>query len=120
MKYIPKPALNAWTKQRIGMTIGGPFKDVDFAQWFTGTRASIIRALQENGGRILAGSDSPQAFLVVGFALHEELEALQAAGLTPAQALAAATRNPAAYFATLANKGSALGIAPDFGVIDQG
>jgi imidazolonepropionase-like amidohydrolase len=45
----------------------------------------------------MAGSDSPEWLHVYGYALHRELEALVGAGLTPFQALQAATVHPAAF-----------------------
>jgi imidazolonepropionase-like amidohydrolase len=48
------------------------------------------------------------------------MRAMADAGLTTAQVLAAGTSEAAAYFATLKNRGSALGIEPDFGVIAKG
>jgi imidazolonepropionase-like amidohydrolase len=45
----------------------------------------------------MAGSDTPEWFFGYGWTLHRELESLVAAGLTPYQALAAATRNPAEF-----------------------
>jgi len=47
---------------------------------------------------VLAGSDSPNPGTAHGAALHRELELLVGAGLTPAEALAAATSNPAKAF----------------------
>jgi uncharacterized protein (DUF885 family)/imidazolonepropionase-like amidohydrolase len=64
---------------------------------WAGVRDRLVKAIADSGGRILAGSDTPEWFHVYGFALHRELESLVAAGLTPYQALAAATREPAAY-----------------------
>jgi imidazolonepropionase-like amidohydrolase len=63
-------------------------------------RNRVVKAIADSGGagRILAGSDSPDWFMVYGWTLHRELQSLVAAGLTPYQALAAATRNPAEYF----------------------
>jgi len=40
---------------------------------------------------LLLGADSPQVFNVPGFAIHRELEALVAAGLTPYEALRTGT-----------------------------
>ena len=47
---------------------------------------------------ILAGSDSPNGGTTVGASLHLELELLVEAGLTPVEALRAATSNPAKVF----------------------
>jgi imidazolonepropionase-like amidohydrolase len=41
-----------------------------------------------------------------GFSLHDELELLVRAGLTPLEALQAATRNPARYFGRLKDLGT--------------
>ena len=54
----------------------------------------------------MAGSDTPEWFLGYGFSLHRELESLVAAGLTPYQALAAATRNPAEFLHALSEWGT--------------
>jgi imidazolonepropionase-like amidohydrolase len=51
--------------------------------------------LSREGVSILAGSDAPGTSRVYGFSLVEELEQLVAAGLTPLQALQAATLNAA-------------------------
>ena len=51
----------------------------------------FLRRFLANGGRVVTGSDSPNQLLVPGASLHEELGLLVRAGLTPAQALAAAT-----------------------------
>jgi NAD(P)-dependent dehydrogenase (short-subunit alcohol dehydrogenase family) len=55
----------------------------------------IVRALVAAGARVVAGTDGPNPFVVPGFALHRELENLVAAGLTPYQALRAATADAA-------------------------
>jgi imidazolonepropionase-like amidohydrolase len=54
----------------------------------------------------LAGSDAPEWFLGYGFTLHRELESLVEAGLTPYQALSAATRNPAEFLHALSEWGT--------------
>lgn len=59
-------------------------------------RRALVTALDEAGARILAGTDA--GYLVpAGLALHEELRELRDAGLTPFEALSAATRSPAEY-----------------------
>ncbi|MCP4726750.1 MAG: amidohydrolase family protein [bacterium] len=47
--------------------------------------------------KILAGTDANDAFCIPGFALHDELQELVKAGLTPAEALKCATILPAEY-----------------------
>ena len=69
-------------------------------------RNRLVRSIWQAGGRILAGSDTPELFLVYGWTLHRELESLVAAGLTPYAALEAATRNPAEWLGTLAESGT--------------
>ena len=39
-------------------------------------RNKLVKAIADSGGRIMAGSDSPEWLHVYGFALHRELEAL--------------------------------------------
>jgi len=59
---------------------------------------------------LLAGSDLPNPFVYPGFGLHDELELLLRAGLTPAEALRTATINPARF----------LGLADSLGVVAPG
>jgi imidazolonepropionase-like amidohydrolase len=51
----------------------------------------IVKTLHAAGVRILAGTDAPMPQVYPGFALHKELELLVEAGLSPADALRAAT-----------------------------
>jgi imidazolonepropionase-like amidohydrolase len=60
-------------------------------------RNRLVKVIADSGGRIMAGSDTPEWFFGYGWTLHRELESLVAAGLTPHQALAAATTNPAEF-----------------------
>ena len=59
-------------------------------------RRALLTALDEAGARILAGTDA--GYLVpAGLSLHDELAELLAAGLTPFEALSAATRSAGEY-----------------------
>lgn len=53
--------------------------------------AHLTRRVAALGGRVGAGSDLPNPYVTPGGALHQELELLVGAGLTPLQALRAAT-----------------------------
>jgi imidazolonepropionase-like amidohydrolase len=59
---------------------------------------ATIRQLRDRGATILAGSDAPNPGTAFGAALHGELELLVQAGLTPIEALRAATSAPAMAF----------------------
>ncbi len=63
----------------------------------------MVGKLRDGGVKIMAGTDNPIGFLTPGFALHEELALLVEAGLTPIEALTAATLRPA-QFMRLADK----------------
>lgn len=58
---------------------------------------------------LMAGTDTPLWLMTPGYSLHKELEALVSAGLTPLQALEAATLTPARFFTLEGESGS---IAP--------
>ena len=58
----------------------------------------IVGLFIKQGVKILAGTDTPIGFLTPGFSLHKELELLVESGLTPLQALRAATITPAEFF----------------------
>ncbi len=79
----------------------------DFMAWARRT----VQRYRELGGTLLAGTDTPLTFLTPGASLHRELRELVAAGLTPREALAAATSNAAAWFGRDAETGR---IAPGF------
>lgn len=68
----------------------------------------IVSALHRAGVPIVAGTDAPMPGVYPGFALHEELEALVLAGLSPAAALRAATLTPATSFGISDTAGSVV------------
>jgi imidazolonepropionase-like amidohydrolase len=72
-------------------------------------RNRLVKAINDSGGIIMAGSDTPEWFHTYGWGLHRELQALVAAGLTPFEALRAGTVLPARF----------LG-APDWGTLEPG
>jgi len=55
----------------------------------------FVREYKRAGGLIAAGSDAANQLLVPGLSLHEEMSLLVAAGLTPVEAVTAATRKGA-------------------------
>jgi hypothetical protein len=118
MKYLPEKLSAQWKERRSN----SPFAQVPIERrrQFVTLRDSLVRALHAAGAKLLAGSDSPQEFLVSGFSLHEELEALALAGLTPYAVLETTTRNPAEFMGTAAEVGTiAAGKRADLLLLDE-
>lgn len=67
--------------------------------WETYAKASQLLAknLSERGVKIMAGTDANIPPTVPGFSLHDELNSLNRAGMTPSQVLEAATSVPAQW-----------------------
>ncbi|MEU7143964.1 amidohydrolase family protein [Nocardia sp. NPDC046473] len=65
---------------------------------------ATVRRLVDAGVAVLAGTDAPNPGTVFGASLHRELELLVRCGISPAQALTAATTEPARVFG-LADRG---------------
>ena len=80
--------------------------DTTFAAW----SLRLVGLLHEAGVPIGAGTDTPIGFAAPGYALHSELEFLVRAGLTPLEALEAATVRPAEFF----------GLAHEMGTVQEG
>ena len=73
-------------------------------------RNKIVKAIHDAGGKIMAGSDAPEWFLLYGFTLHREFESLSQAGLSNYAVLESTTRHPAEFFGAL----------DEFGTIEKG
>ncbi|MGE0554761.1 MAG: amidohydrolase family protein, partial [Gemmatimonadales bacterium] len=69
-------------------------------------RRALVGELARAGVPILAGSDAPTPGTFPGVSLLEELDELVAAGLSPAEAIRAATVEPARYLAATDSLGS--------------
>jgi imidazolonepropionase-like amidohydrolase len=59
---------------------------------------AAVRQLHQAGVPILAGTDAPNPGTTHGASIHREMELLVSAGLTPVEALTAATAGPARIF----------------------
>lgn len=84
--------------------------------------AAVVPMLQEAGVTIMAGTDAGflNSFNYPGVGLHDELALYVEKGLTPPQALAAATRAGPAWFGKLDRYGSlAKGNAADLVLLDR-
>lgn len=105
MRYLPPSLREEWLAEREGKLQRGidylALKQKRYADaaWLTGF-------LSKERVPLLAGTDSGNAFCYPGFSLHDELQLLVDAGLTPIEALRAATLAPAEYLATRDSMGT--------------
>jgi len=98
VQYIPKADVDRWNPQT-------DLRHKDLTAEETTQRNIRFQEESKNVGRmkkagvgILAGTDLGNPFIFPGFSLHDELELLVKAGLTPFEALKTATINPARFF----------------------
>src|SRR6185369_17452807 len=108
IEYARRDYLQAWPREALDMPFPGI--DSDSARRMLAVYKDLVRRMQQRGVRLLAGTDTPNAYCLPGFALHEELALLVEAGLSPAEALRAATWNPAEF----------LHVTQDYGSVESG
>jgi len=58
---------------------------------------AMVGSMHQAGVRMVAGTDTPNPYCLPGFGLHDELQLLVEAGLTPMEALRTATGNVAQF-----------------------
>jgi imidazolonepropionase-like amidohydrolase len=108
-KFYPKKVQDQWLnwykRSRLITQVSMERK----ARWID-ARNKLIKAIHNAGGKLMAGSDTPEFLWLYGFALHHELKALRDAGIGNYAALAAGTRNPQEF----------LGVLDKVGTVEKG
>ena len=92
---VPEAQQKDWDVR--GLIARTGWTEADF-EAFRRSRANqdlFLRQFAAAGGRLAAGTDAANQMLVPGYSEHREMELLVRAGLTPREALRAATRNAA-------------------------
>ena len=69
-------------------------------------RKQLAKRAYDAGGKLLAGTDALNAYVLHGASLHEELQELVAIGLSEYEALQTATLHPAEYLGKKAQSGT--------------
>jgi imidazolonepropionase-like amidohydrolase len=90
MRYAPQALVAQWTRQKDGFARGAGVTP-ERASRYRDIRRRLIRELVAADVPVAAGSDAFNMFDVAGTGTFNEIETLVAAGLTPFQALTAAT-----------------------------
>ena len=103
-KFVPQRMREAWfaANKRLWAQPPSEARRREYVR----VRNLLVKEIHDAGGKIMAGSDSPELFLLYGFSLHREIKNLTEAGLSAYAALEAATRNPAEFLGTLKTTGT--------------
>ena len=110
LRYIPKRMRALWNPKQDRARRSRSAEDAEIERrYYEQDRAQLVPMLRA-GVKILAGSDSGDPYTFPGFSLHDELALLVENGLTPMQALQAATKNAADF----------LGQQQDWGTVEAG
>jgi imidazolonepropionase-like amidohydrolase len=108
LRYIPRSLIEAWKPEKLREGITPQI--FALSQNIFSKYLQVVGAMNRAGVGILAGSDSLDPYVFPGLSLHEELELLVKSGLTPMEALQAATRNAARF----------LGLLDEVGTVEKG
>lgn len=104
LKYMPKSLINFWRPDDSSHLLSKEeqrSKSKAFRLYL-----QIVQTMHRDGVEILAGTDTPNPYSFPGFGLHDELKLLVDAGLTPLEALQAATRDAASFMGQLDSYGT--------------
>lgn len=120
MRYLPGSVRRGWGPGSNPYTAR-----IDPSQ-YPGIRAryrlleKLVRASRAAGVRLLVGTDAMNTGVVPGFSVHDEMAALVDAGLTPFDALRAATASAAEFLDDAGDRGTvAVGQKGDLVLLDR-
>jgi imidazolonepropionase-like amidohydrolase len=94
-KAVPPEEMNRWNLPDLKARAGWTAADYVAFRNARPVQDLFLRVYRAAGGRIVAGTDAANQMLVPGLSEHQELKLLVEAGLTPYDAIQAATRNAA-------------------------
>jgi imidazolonepropionase-like amidohydrolase len=95
--YVPRHLRYTWTPANNPVLGRVPPQWIERERVRQRRAREVLRLMHEAGVLLLAGTDLGMPFVFAGFSLHEDLELLVQAGLTPLHALQTATLNPARF-----------------------
>lgn len=111
MKYWPRQQVANMVHQKRSQVAAqqqsGLTKEV--AARYLALRRQALKAVADAGSLLMMGTDSPQLFMVPGFAMHREIGIIQQAGLTPQQIYESGAKNVATYVRDVLKQDGAFG-----------
>lgn len=102
VRLLPPAVAGDWQAGRAEWWTDDEEPDTTFAEW----SLSLVGRMNGAGVPIGAGTDTPIGRAIPGYSLHTELERLVDAGLTPLEAIEAATVTPARFFSLVDEMGT--------------
>ncbi len=106
LQLVPRTIAAQWKKVRLTQDKLSTASDFELREKLLAQSMHVVAQMESSGVPILAGTDSAAPYVIPGFALHEELALLVKAGLSPMQALQAATKDPADFLGKGATQGT--------------
>jgi imidazolonepropionase-like amidohydrolase len=106
MRYVPHNERKIWLQGVRGQLDNYSAADFALREQIVKRSLGIVGKMQGAGVRIMAGTDIAAPNVFPGSSLHEDLSFLVNAGLTPLQALQAATKDPAEFLGKLETQGT--------------
>jgi imidazolonepropionase-like amidohydrolase len=95
LNAIPEEEQRRWNVPDMIARAGWTTADFTAFRRSRAVQDRFLRIFHAKDGRIAVGTDAANQMLIPGYAAHREMELLVAAGLTPSEAISAATRNGA-------------------------
>jgi tetratricopeptide (TPR) repeat protein len=110
LKYMPKAKRESWELKNDPWVSPLTAEDWAVEKKVYRKELALVGAMHRAGVKLLAGTDTGDPYCFPGFSLHDELGLLVEAGLTPLEALQAATYNAAEF----------LGMMDSIGTVEEG
>jgi len=110
LRYMPAQLRAAWDPVTDFRFRERTVEDFELARLVYAKQIQLVGLMHRAGVEFLAGTDAQNPYCFPGFSLHDELALFVEAGLSPLEALQAATLKPARF----------LGHEKDSGTIQQG
>ena len=111
MKYASRQARTAYMNQKRNGLQGQQNAGVtpELAAKYIALRRQALKAMADAGATLMMGTDSPQMFMVPGFAMHREIGIIQQAGLSPQKIYESGAKNVARYVADVLKQDGSFG-----------
>jgi imidazolonepropionase-like amidohydrolase len=106
LQFVPRTSAAKWKLVRLTQDKLSGASDFELREKLLAQSMRVVAQMESSGVPILAGTDSAAPYVIPGFALHEELALLVKAGLSPMQALEAATKDPATFLGKSETQGT--------------